>query len=447
MNFNKKDISIKQMSSHAVIGAVALVAMLIISIIISNVVGLNQIKDSVNVEAGQELVLNIKDFFDVNDETAAQITFDTSKVDVDTVGEYEATAKYKNKTYTIKVNVVDTTAPKVMMDSRYVFTNDVANTDYVAVMKSIQDVSEYQVKAIRFEHLENLKVLDENALNGLTEQINTHAKAEDLLKMGTDKEPETEGIYKVVLEIADVHENAAYEEIILILDKTGAKIEDVPDKTVTVSADQLSAEPAVDKSEYTISDNVDGKITAESIITKLELRDEAKHEWLVHVSYVDRAGNESKADFLIIVKEGSSSQSGGGNSSDGGNANNGGTSNQGGSNANTQPEQKPSNNQDVSTWVPTDDENDISPYEQMVIDAGYGNVVQLDDGAYAVLTHGDGNVNGKDGGDILREYLAQLDLSPQNVSGGWIDSERDWYWYIAKNLQELITSDEEEFWD
>jgi len=447
METKKENISLKQMSRIAAIAGGLLGVILVISIIVSNVGGLNQIKDSVNVEASQELVLNVKDFFDVNDETAAQITFDTSKVDVDTVGEYEATAKYKNKTYTIKVNVVDTTAPKVMMDSRYVFTNDVANTDYVAVMKSIQDVSEYQVKAIRFEHLENLKVLDENALNGLTEQINTHAKTEDLLKMGTDKVPETEGIYKVVLEIADVHENAAYEEIILILDKTGAKIEDVPDKTVTVSKENLSAEPAVDKSEYTITDNVDGKITAESIITKLELRDEAKHEWLVHVSYVDRAGNESKADFLIIVKEGSTSQSGGGNSSNDGNANTGGTSNQGGNSSDSQPEQKPVNNQDVSTWVPTDDENDISPYEQMVIDAGYGNVVQLDDGAYAVLTHGDGNVNGKDGGDILREYLAQLDLSPQNVSGGWIDSERDWYWYIAKNLQELITSDEEEFWD
>lgn len=290
--------------------------------------------------------------------------------------------------------------------------------------------------------------MDEKALNALVDTINTHMSDEELKAIGTADLPTEPGIYRGIVEIADVHGNAAYEEVYVILDKTGAVIEDVADKTITVSAENLAAEPAVDKSEYHITDNVDGKIAVDDITCELELRDEAKHEWLVHVSYTDRAGNESKADFLITVTEGTAAtQNGNGSASNnGGNTGNGGSSNQG-SNSNTDTNKKPTNNQDTSTWVPTDDENVISPWMQMVIDAGYGNVVDFGDGSYGVLTHNDGYVNGKDGGDILREYLAAMDLEPQNVSGGVIDQDDDYYWYIADNVRELITPDDEEFWD
>ena len=52
-----------------------------------------QIKDSVTVEAGEELSLEAEDFFDSTD----GITFDTTDVDTSKVGEYEVTATYKNK--------------------------------------------------------------------------------------------------------------------------------------------------------------------------------------------------------------------------------------------------------------------------------------------------------------------------------------------------------------
>lgn len=230
---------------------------------------ITQTKKSIEHEAGEELVLEAKDFFDAEEDILAEMKIETSEVSANKVGEYEATATYKSQEYSIDVKVVDTTAPKVN------------------------------------------------------------------------------------LEVADEHGNAAYEEIVLILDKTGAKIEDVADKTITVSADKLSAEPTVDKSEYIINDNVDGKIKADDITCQLELRDEAKHEWLNHVSYVDRAGNESKETFLIIVKEGSATQTGNGGTT----TENGSSSNQGG-NTNSDTNKKPSNNQDVSTWVPTDDEKD-----------------------------------------------------------------------------------------
>ena len=426
--------------------AVILVIIFVIMLFQQNTV--KQTKNSLEHEAGEELVLEAKDFFAAEEDILAEMKIDASEVNANKVGEYEATATYKSKKYTIDVKVVDTTAPKVTFAHRYVFANDVANVDLSDMFESTLDASECTVKLVRFERKENLGVMDEKALKTLMDAINTYAKAEELQALGTTDIPTEEGVYRAVLEVADAHGNAIYEEIILVLDKTGAKIEDVADKTITVSTDKLSEEPTVDKSEYIITDNVDGKIAADDITCQLELRDEAKHEWLVHVSYVDRAGNESKASFLIIVKEGSTAQTGnGGSSNQGGNSGNGGSSNQGG-NTNSDTNKKPVNNQDISTWEPSDyDENEINPAQQQLIDAGYGNVVDCGDGTYAVLVHKDLTAKGKNGRVILEEYLAERDLEIVKSFAGIIDEANDWYFYEVREVRELITPDEDEFWD
>ena len=426
--------------------AVILVIIFVIMLFQQNTV--KQTKNSLEHEAGEELVLEAKDFFAAEEDILAEMKIDASEVNANRVGEYEATATYKSKKYTIDVKVVDTTAPKVTFAHRYVFANDAANVDLSDMLESTLDASECTVKLVRFERKENLGVMDEKALKTFTDAINTYAKAEELQALGTTDIPTEEGVYRAVLEVADAHGNVTYEEIVLILDKTGAKIEDVADKTITVSADKLSEEPTVDKSEYTINDNVDGKIAADDITCQLELRDEAKHEWLVHVSYVDRAGNESKATFLIIVKEGSATQNGnGGTSNQGGNSGNGGSSNQGG-NTNSDTNKKPVNNQDISSWDPSDyDENEINPYQQIIIDAGYGNVVDWGDGTYSVLVHKDLTANGKNGREILEEYLAERDLEIVKSQAGIIDEANDWYVYAVYEVRELITPDEDEFWD
>ena len=86
---------------------------------------------------------------------------------------------------------------------------------------------------------------------------------------------------------------------------------------------------------------------------------------------------------------------------------------------------------------------DLSPNEQAVIHAGYGVVVQLPTGNYGVLTHGDGYVNGVDGFVILENYLSALGLSARTMTGGWISSANDWYWYIAKDPVPIDTSNNE----
>ena len=119
-------------------------------------------------------------------------------------------------------------------------------------------------------------------------------------------------------------------------------------------------------------------------------------------------------------------------------------------------EQTPSNNingnndsADTNTdeVVTTQEATDhISPSEQAMIDAGYGNVVLLPTGNYGVLMpNPDCLINGKDGGDILIEYLAEKGLQASSVSGCWMNDQ--YYNWIAKNITELITPDDEEFWD
>ncbi len=353
-------------------------------------------------------------------------------MDVDTVGEYVATATFKEKTFDIKVNVVDTTAPMVEFASRVIFTNDLENTDFTNVYEAVYEASEYTSKLIRFEYSENLQVMDETAVNDLENTIPVPCDEEELKAIGTEDIPTEPGVYRSVLEIADEHGNVVLEEVYVVYDTTGALIEDTPDKVVYVETEEeLASEPTVDKNDYVITDNVDGTISAEKIITELELRDADKHEWLVHVSYTDRAGNESKADFLITVKKASASSSNAGSS-------NSGSSSSGGS---TNSQASASSNQTTDTWVPTDDENDISPYEQMVIDAGYGNVVQIDSSTYAVLMqNSDHTINGMKGSSILSSYLAERGLYSNHIQGGWIDSDNGWYWYTAENVVPIDTS-------
>ncbi len=419
---------------------------------------LKQIQDTYTHEAGQELVLDPADFFEVDEEKAAQVTFDTSTVNKDMVGEYVATAKFKNKTFEIKVTVVDTTAPMVEFSNRYVFTNDIENPNFDGTFAGVYDASEWSAKLIRFEYKENLSVLDENALKRFTDTIPVPCEEEELMAIGTTDIPTEEGVYRAVLEIADVHGNYSVEEVYMIYDTTGARIDDTPDKTVTVAKEDIEKEPEVDKTDYVITDNVDGDIPSEDINCELELRDAEKHEWLVYVSYVDRAGNSSEAKFLIIVEEGDvpsendEQTSNPDNSND--NANNDTTSNKGSGNGGTTSNNGNTNNTgsgDSGNYDPADTNKDgvitsdeaaanISPSEQAMIDAGYGNVVQLPTGNYGVLMQGpDHAINGKDGGDILIDYLAERGLQAGDVTGGWMNDQ--YYNWIAKNITEIDTSD------
>ena len=321
--------------------------------------------------------------------------------------------------------ITDTSAPVVKLSNRYLFTNDITQISLDNLLTEDSDSTEWSARLIRFKKYSPLEILNETTLKNLVETIPLPAYTPELEQLGTQTIPTEEGIYRAVMEISDIHGNYTLEEIFVIYDTTGAYIEDTPDKTITVKKENLNQEPIIDKNDYIITDNVDGKISSENIMCTLELRDEKKHEWLVHVSYTDRAGNESKSDFLIIVKEKTSETI---------NANEN-------KNNDTKEETKPPLIENTSPYS----NESLSPNQQKVVNAGFGMVVKLDSDYYAVLTHGDGCVDGKTGGELLREHLAEKGLIPQNVSGGWIDPDNDWYCWIAQKLISLDSPDTKEF--
>lgn len=83
---------------------------------------------------------------------------------------------------------------------------------------------------------------------------------------------------------------------------------------------------------------------------------------------------------------------------------------------------------------------DITPSQQALLDAGYGVVILLPTGHYGVLMQGpDHKIDGKDGGELLIDYLTERKLQG-SVSGEWMNDQ--YYYWIANNITELITPDD-----
>ena len=375
--------------------------------------------------------------------------------------------------------VSDTKPPKVEVKTRYVFTNDITKlSDLASTLGSVEDESEFTVKLIRYEKKEALGRVNDLALKNLTEGVESFVDKEAALAVGSEEVPVQPGIYRGVVEIADVHGNAVYEEIIIILDTTPAKINDVADKTIEVAKDKLNDMPEIDKNDYKGVDEVDGPINADQLNITVELHDEAKHEWVVKVSYTDRAGNTGTGESYITVKEKEEKQTSSNagtqkpNDSHAGNSDNGntkpgnsntGTTNPGNSNSgNTNPGNsesgttKPTNPVPDNKYDPADTDRDgvvtddermsyITPEKQALIDAGYGVVLEFDGGTWCgvLMKSADHMIEGKTGYDIIRAYLDDRGLDG-TLGGGWINPDNEWYWYIMEDIHE---ADDEIEWE
>ena len=75
---------------------------------------ITQIQTNTTIELGSACTFNITDYFELGSKVNEEnIILDTSSVDVNTVGNYEAIVTYKKNTYQINVSVTDTTAPAI----------------------------------------------------------------------------------------------------------------------------------------------------------------------------------------------------------------------------------------------------------------------------------------------------------------------------------------------
>lgn len=210
-----------------------------------------QINDSVTVEAGEALSLNAEDFFS----SADGITFDTTDVDTSKIGEYEVTATYKNKEYSITVSVEDTTAPEFELVEDSIVTNDVDSLDAESLIASVEDVSETTAE-LKF-----------------------------------DEKPTEDGDYTASVVVTDKYGNSSEKSIGVAVDTTAPVISGVKDETV-------SAEPTVDSLHYTAEDSRDGEVSVETSIEKT-----GDSEYTVTAVAKDEAGNEAKETATLTLAE------------------------------------------------------------------------------------------------------------------------------------------------
>lgn len=370
-----------------------------------------QKETAVTVEAGTELELDVNDYFNTTDEKKAKITFDTSKVDTDHVGEYEVTATYKKESYTITVTVEDTKAPQVMFNQRYVITNDIENFDLNTIIDEVKDNTDTTVEFAGFEKMElPIAEMNDDAIKSLTDKIVIPCDQNELSGI-TNVDVTDEGIYRGVIKVTDEGKNTDYEEIVVIYDTTAPLITDV--ETQTIEQDDVTVAPEVDLTQYEVVDNFDGTLTSDVYKAEMNLTNEETHEYTVTVSAVDRAGNEVSKDFLVDVVEkkeevadttsnsgkGGSSSKGNGSSSGSGSSNSGsGNSGSGSSSSNTI--------NDAGDWS-----NDA--LAQNAANIGLYNVQYDSDSCYVLV-----NVGEYDRGvELVRNYLSSLGLTYQAIYG------------------------------
>ena len=353
-----------------------------------------------------------------------------------------------------ETTVTDKTAPKVTMKQRYIFTNDIASlSDLSVLVESVEDESDYTLSLIRFEKAAVLSRMDDLALSNLLKNSDTIYEEKTALSVGSKAIPTDAGIYRSVLEIKDAGGNASYEEVYVILDKTAASINEVADQTVAVPKEKINDQPELNLELYKAYDEVDGNISSDQLNIEVSCRDAAKYEWLVKVSYTDRAGNVSAGEFLITVVEETAASGNGGSNNGGGN-----TKPQTGTKPNNNPGNSGNAGNSGTTYDPMDANKDgfvstgeemgyITPAKQACIDAGYGVVVEMEGGKwYAVLMKSNEHtINGKAGRDILREYLHERGLEG-DIGGCWINMDNEWYWFQAENIREWFGEDGEIIW-
>lgn len=249
-----------------IIGIAAIVAITVGIVIVNQKPELAT--SSVTIEAGEEFKPEAKDFF--KGKHSGDVTIDTSKVDTDKVGEYEATATYKKHSYTITVKVEDTTAPTIIAKSEDpVYTKDVTTVnaeDYVTV----EDVSD---TTVAFTGYQKMDALDAEPVTEATATV-----------------PEEEGFYKATITAMDKSGNESDTAVTLVYDKTAPTIEGLADGTT-------ESDPTEDSIQCTATDAIDGAVEVTKSIEKT-----GDNQYTITAKAADKAGNEATQSATITVQ-------------------------------------------------------------------------------------------------------------------------------------------------
>ncbi len=264
-----------------------------------------QLKTETVHELGQEFSINVNDYFKAEEDTLKKAVVDTASVDVSKTGTYDVVVTFKNKEFTIKVTVEDTTAPVIEIENRAVITNTLeTGMEPFGVYFDADAAS--TVTLDRFVKLQDVEVLEGDALKKIADDTmavsdkNTFADRDAFI-------PEEDGVYSAVLKVADSTGNTAEEEVIVVYDTTAPefKLDSGDAAEIELEKKDISENPGNCIDKLTISDNVDGVIEPldENISMEDKGEDDGVHTWEVSVKAADTAGNEGTFTYKILVSK------------------------------------------------------------------------------------------------------------------------------------------------
>ena len=174
---------------------------------------IEQIKNEIILEAGTELQLDAKEFFETAEENYDKIKFEKESVDTRAVGDYEVKATFRDKEFLIKVKVQDTIAPEVTLKARHVYMSDLKAP--VDIEYEYYDASEVSVTLAGTEKIQGLEDITEKKVKVLTDIIKIPCDQEKLSKITSVTEEE--GILRGVLKFEDACGNVQLEEILIVM--------------------------------------------------------------------------------------------------------------------------------------------------------------------------------------------------------------------------------------
>lgn len=211
-----------------------------------------QTVETVTIEAGDEFLLEATDFLSFDEEIYDEILIDASDVNPCMVGEYEVIATYDNQEYVLSIVVEDTTSPLVRLHESIFYHKDNNSrwNDLELIIEEIFDYSEFSETVLGCEKIAGLESATVDYITQLRSNIPTEPSVESLAEEPTDA-----GIYRMVIEVKDIYDNATLREVYMVF----GEVEEINIEEILEESAEL-----VPHEDIVIPDNINTETTGEN---------------------------------------------------------------------------------------------------------------------------------------------------------------------------------------
>ena len=298
-------------------------------------VTMNQTKDSVSVEYGDDFQFDVNDYFELSNKKAiedADVVVDASQVKTDEIGEYDVIVTFHKdeedeQTFTVKVSVTDTVAPVMKANEEaypdgYIWVNDL-NADFSNYVE-VDDLSKTTLHT-EYEMLGEVEVVSEDVIAKYQEMLETNeeegseeiTEATEEVEVSTEADNEdsevaeredAEGYYKYTVYAEDEGHNVSEELVFLVVFDKTAPVVSLDGKVLEGESGTLTSADG----DLTATDNFLGEMDAESIMKN------ENEDGTVGITCGDKAGNTYESVWEINTKNGESVSNGNNNGNAGG---------------------------------------------------------------------------------------------------------------------------------